>query len=75
MTNKVVGYRTMLGMTQKEIAEYFGISPQAYWKKEVGKVPFSDKKKVIFKNLLKPIFPSITIDEIFFSKIQRNTKK
>lgn len=67
MTNKIVGYRNMMGMTQKDIAEHFDISSQAYWKKEKGKVPFSDKEKVIFKNLLNSIFPSITIDEIFFN--------
>lgn len=66
MINKIAGYRRMLGMTQKQLAERFNISLQAYWQKEKGKVPFSDKEKVIFKTLLKPIFPNITIDEIFF---------
>lgn len=65
--NKIVGYRKMLGETQKSMAKHFNISAQSYWQKEKGNVPFSDKEKVIFKNLLKPIFPNITIDEIFFS--------
>ena len=66
MVNKIAGYRKMLGMTQKEMAKHFNISSQAYWQKEKKKVPFSDKEKVIFKGLLKSIFPNITIDEIFF---------
>lgn len=63
---KVAGYRKMLGMTQKEMAKKFNISSQAYWQKENGKTSFSDKEKILFKNLLKSIFPNITIDEIFF---------
>lgn len=63
---KVAGYRKMLGMTQKEMAQQFNISTQAYWQKEKGKTPFSDKEKILFKNKLKPLFPNITIDEIFF---------
>lgn len=67
MINKIAGYRRMLGMTQKEMARYFNISSQAYWQKERGNTPFSDKEKIAFKDLLKPIFPNITIDEIFFN--------
>jgi putative transcriptional regulator len=43
-----------------------GISTQAYSNKENGKTEFRDSEKIIFKNLLKSIYPSITIDEIFF---------
>lgn len=64
---KVAGYRKMLGMTQKEMAQQFNISTQAYWQKEKGKTPFSDNEKILFKNKLKTIFPNITIDEIFFN--------
>lgn len=40
--------------------------------KEKGKIQFSDKEKIVFKELLLPIFPLITIDEIFFDQ---NTQK
>ncbi|PCD84782.1 hypothetical protein CNQ87_10595 [Lysinibacillus fusiformis] len=66
MKNKIFGYRRMLGMTQKDMAGQFQVSLQAYWQKENGRIPFSDKEKRIFKDLLKTIFPDITIDEIFF---------
>lgn len=65
--NKVAGYRKMLGKTQSEMAKVFSISTQAYWQKENGKIRFSDEEKIIFKELVKSIFPDITIDDIFFS--------
>ena len=42
--NKIAGYRRMLGLTQNDIAEIFGISTQAYRMKEVGKVNFNKKE-------------------------------
>ena len=66
MTNKIAGYRKMLGYTQKKMATEFGISSQAYRLKENGKTPFNDKEKLKFKLMLQKIFPKITIDEIFF---------
>lgn len=63
---KVVGYRNMLGMNQQEMADHLGISKQAYWNKENKKTPFTDDEKVIIKDLLKPLFPNIKIDDIFF---------
>ncbi|MBO0479315.1 helix-turn-helix transcriptional regulator [Vagococcus fluvialis] len=65
--NKISGYRRMIGHTQKTIAKELGISKQSYWMKETGKTPFTDKEKLKFKLMLKPLFPTITIDEIFFS--------
>lgn len=66
MKNKLAGYRKMLGYTQDQIAKEFGISKQSYWLKEKGEVAFSDKEKMKFKIMLQPLFPNITIDEIFF---------
>ncbi|MFW3653469.1 helix-turn-helix transcriptional regulator [Vagococcus fluvialis] len=66
MNSKVAGYRKMLNCTQEEMGEKLGISKQSYYLKEKGKSSFSDKEKLIFKNLLKNIFPDITIDTIFF---------
>ncbi|ELY5748096.1 helix-turn-helix transcriptional regulator [Streptococcus uberis] len=64
--NKVRGYRTMLGLTQKEMADELGISKQSYYNKENGIVSFRDSEKIQIKNLVVQLFPSITIDEIFF---------
>lgn len=66
--NRIAGYRRMLGLTQKEMAEKLNISVQAYSKKELGKTPFKDSEKIAFKKMLEPLFPEITIDEIFFKK-------
>lgn len=65
---KVRGYRVMLGKTQKEMAEIFSISKQAYSAKERGETRFSNEEMVTIKEMLLPLFPGITIDEIFFSK-------
>lgn len=64
--NKVKGYRTMLGMTQTEMAEELGITPQAYYRKEKGLNEFKDSEKIKFRQMIKEIFPDITIEQIFF---------
>lgn len=58
----------MLGFSQEEMAKCFGISKQSYWLREKGKVEFTDKEKMKFKKMLQPMFPNITIDEIFFDQ-------
>ena len=63
---KIRGYRTMLGKTQKDMAEIFDISKQAYSAKERGKSRFSNEEMLMIKEMLLPMFPGITIDEIFF---------
>ncbi|MDT2818047.1 transcriptional regulator [Vagococcus lutrae] len=65
--NKIVGYRNMLRLTQDEMAKKLNISKHSYWKKENGKVAFNDNEKIAIKKMLLPLFPSITIDDIFFS--------
>lgn len=64
---KIRGYRTMLGKTQKDMAEIFNISKQAYSAKERGRTRFSNEEMIIIKKMLLPMFPGITIDEIFFN--------
>jgi putative transcriptional regulator len=64
--HKIRGYRNMLGLTQEKLGEELGISKQSYYNKETGKTQFSDKEKLKIKNLLIPLFPEITIEDIFF---------
>ena len=66
-STKIRGYRTMLGKTQKDMAEIFNISKQAYSAKERGRTRFSNEEMIIIKKMLLPMFPGITIDEIFFN--------
>lgn len=66
--------RKAIGFTQKDMAQRFGISVQAYYRKEKGYTPFSDEEKVIFRDLVNTIFPYATIDSIFFQGLQRNAK-
>ena len=56
----------MLGKTQKDMAEIFEISKQAYSAKERGNTRFSNEEMIMIKEMLLPMFPGITIDEIFF---------
>ena len=39
---------------------------QTYHNKEVGRYSFTDSEKMAFKKLLLPLFPNITIEDIFF---------
>lgn len=69
MNIKPDGYRRLVGLTQVELAVVFGISVQALRKKEKGITSYTDKEKLIFRNLIREkAFPKITIDEIFFSE-------
>ncbi|EPH03110.1 helix-turn-helix transcriptional regulator [Streptococcus intermedius] len=64
--NKIRGYRNMLSLTQKELGEKLGMTKQTYHNKEVGRYSFTDSEKMAFKKLLLPLFPNITIEDIFF---------
>lgn len=66
--NKVKGYRNMLGLSQKDMADKLSISINAYRNKENGKVEFRDNEKIIIKEMILPIFPQVTLEEIFFYK-------
>ncbi len=65
-SNKIKGYRVMLGKTQEEMALELGISTQSYHNKENGYVSFKDSEKMAIKSLLLPLFPNITLEDIFF---------
>lgn len=65
-TNKVRGYRNMLGLSQEKLGAKLGCSKQAYHNKENGRNAFTDAEKMTFKKLLLPMFPNITLEDIFF---------
>lgn len=64
---KLKGYRVMLGLTQKKMADRLSISLQSYNNKELGKTPFNDKERLLIKSMVTKIKPDITIDELFYS--------
>ena len=68
--NKVKGLRVMLGKTQEDMAFVFNITKQAYSKKERGITQFSDKEKVIFKELVSVVAPDETVGSIFFNELK-----
>ena len=67
MYNKIRGYRNMLKLSQEEMGTYIGVTKQSYHLKETGKTKFTKEEMKKIKKLLLPLFPCITIDEIFFS--------
>lgn len=68
MMNLIAGYRKMLNATQSDMAKALGISKQSYYRKENQLVPFTDQEKILIKRMLIPLFPNITIDDIFFNQ-------
>ncbi|RAI82534.1 hypothetical protein BFS35_002270 [Macrococcoides goetzii] len=73
--NKIAGYRKMLGLTQEDIAKIFKISVQAYRMKEKGISSFKKNEMIWFRDTLRgSMFPSITIDEIFFDSKPTQTE-
>jgi len=61
------GYRKLVGLTQKDLAEKFGVSIQSISRKENGQSSYSDEEKIIFRDLVRENgLPDITIDVIFF---------
>lgn len=63
---KIAGYRTMLGKTQHEMANFLGISKQSYSLRERGIQNFKDAEKMALKELFASIDPTVTIDSLFF---------
>lgn len=64
---KVSGFRYMAHMTQKQMAEYLGVTVATYSSKERGINQFNDKEKLEMRTLFRnKIDKNLTIDEIFF---------
>ncbi|UTI88147.1 hypothetical protein NIT62_04610 [Mammaliicoccus sciuri] len=73
---KVAKYRRFIGVTQRDMAKYLGVSVQSYRNKEKGKTPFKDSEKVLIKEkLIANGFVEISIDEIFFdNKVAKSSE-
>lgn len=65
--NKVKKLRRYKGLTQTDVSKYLGVSLQSYYRKENGKTPFTDKEKIMLKELFIEDFPEISIDTLFFN--------
>lgn len=62
----ILGYRAMIGKTQKQFAELLNISTPAYNRKEKGQVPFKPNEMKILKEFIQKFYPEVTIDGLFF---------
>lgn len=66
MVNKILGYRKMLSMTQKEMADKLGLSEGQYRAKEKGYYDFSKTEMEKFHELVHAKVREVEITDIFF---------
>jgi transcriptional regulator, putative len=64
---KLKGYRSMLDLTQEQMANKLNITGRSYIDKELGKKHFKYKEMLAIKEMVKEIKPDVTIDELFFN--------
>lgn len=63
--NTIVGYRKMIGKTQKQMADIIGIGEVAYRMKENGQSEFKKSEMIRFYEVVNLMNPSITFGDIF----------
>lgn len=63
---KVLAYRKSIDWTQKEVADFLGISVDAYSKKERGLSEFKENEMVNFTNLINENGKEANVSDIFF---------
>jgi len=68
ITNKVKNFRSLLGLTQAELARLLKVTPQTVSAKENGKRQFSDEEKIKIITLVNQEYPDIRISDIFFKQ-------
>ena len=64
--DKIAGYRKMLNLTQDDMANLLGISLSSYNKRENGHIDFSDKQKIIIRDIITRHFPNENMESLFF---------
>lgn len=72
---EISNWRKAMGYTQADMAEIFGVAVHTYFRKEKGQSPFTDKEKLMFRDLVNEYFPTVTIGEIFFDEIAKKMKE
>ena len=65
MNRTLIGYRTMLGLNQKQLGNYIGMSASNYCKKETGKAEFRADEMIKIMKLINAKYPTITMEYIF----------
>lgn len=63
---KVLAYRKSINWNQKEVADFLGISVDAYSKKERGLSEFKENEMVNFTNLINENGKEANVSDIFF---------
>lgn len=65
MNRTLLGYRTMLGLNQKQLGAKIGMSNTNYCKKELGKAEFRADEMFKIMKVINEKFPLITMEQIF----------
>ena len=65
--NKIKGYRAMLGMSQKEMAEVLGLSLRGYSTKENGQSKFDANELVKIQQTFKEKNLEVSLDDLISS--------
>lgn len=68
MTNKIRGYRNMVGKTQKQFATLLGITETSYRLKEVGIREFKQNEMKQIHSELQRLGINVSISDIFLIK-------
>lgn len=65
MYRTLLGYRAMMELNQREMAEELGMSASNYSKKESDKIKFRVDEMIKVTDIVKKEFPNATMDMIF----------
>lgn len=69
---KLIGYRKMAGLTQRDMALMVGMTQTTYSRKENGKADFTEKEMNDIYNVISKILmdenPDLKITDIFFNQ-------
>lgn len=66
MNHKLVAYRKLLNLKQKEVADVIGINSATFSQKERGTRDFTQSEMIAITELFQSKIPDITMHDIFF---------
>ena len=62
--NKIKGYRSMIGLTQEELATELGMATRTFVNKETGKSEFTVSELQTIKEILNAKGINVSLDEL-----------
>ena len=71
MNRTLLGYRTMLGLSQSQMGKEIGMSGSNYCKKEIGKSEFRASEMIKIMSIINERFPLMTMEQIFTKTLEK----